>query len=111
MKHIEILPFLLNNYTLFDGVLVETELRIIGLDSYVILKCNINPKQLWWYLKEAKNEPNFININISDFIEFKFKSPQKYNWYIPIVFNSGLNVIHNDHTFKYFINKNNPGYS
>lgn len=105
MKHQEIFPYLLNNYTLFDKVLVDTKMRTIGLDCYIIIRCDIHPKWLWWYLKEAEKEPNFINVDINEFIEFKFKSPQKYNWYIPILYNSGLSVMHTDHTFKYFVNK------
>lgn len=105
MKHLEIFPYLLNNYTLFDKVIVDTELKTIGLDNYVVVKCDINPKWLWWYIREAEKEENFINVNISKRIEFKFKAPKKYNWYIPLVYNSGLAVMHNDHTFKYFINK------
>lgn len=108
MKHLEIFPYLLNNYTLFDKVIVDTELRSIGDDCYIILKCDINPKWIWWYRKEAEKEENFINTNISDFIEFKFKAPKKYNWYIPLVYNSGLSVMHTDHTFKYFVNKETP---
>lgn len=108
MKHLEIFPYLLDNYTLFDKVLVNTELHNVGLDNYVIVKCNIHPKWLWYFIRESEKEKNFINVNISDLIEFKFKVPKQYNWYIPILFNSGLSVMHNNHTFKYFVNKETP---
>lgn len=108
MKHLEIFPYLLKNYTLFDKVLINTELRTIGLDNYIIVKCNINPKWIWWYVKESEKEENFINVNISDYIEFKFKTPKQYNWYIPLIYNSGLNVMNTNHTFKYFVNKKAP---
>lgn len=68
-------------------------------------------------MKESEKETNFINVNISTFTEFKFKAPKQYNWYIPLLYNSGLSVMHNDHTFKYFVNKetrtareSSPGY-
>ena len=79
MKHLEIFPYLLHNYSLFDKVIVNTELKTIGLDNYIIVKCNIHPKWVWWYIKEAEKEENFININISEFVEFKFKENIRYN--------------------------------
>ena len=105
MKHLEIFPYLLHNYLLFNKVIVDTELRTIGLDNYIIVKCDIHPKWVWWYIKEAEKEENFININISKFVEFKFKAPKKYNWYIPLIYNSGLSVMDKEHTYRYFINK------
>ena len=104
-KHLEILPYLLKNYEPFLNCVKNSKLKTIGLDNYVTLECDIKPKWLSWYIKIAKEEENFININIKENIEFTFKCPKDYNWYIPILFSRGCSAMHADHINLYFINK------
>ena len=76
--------------------------------DFNFIKKKADDANLGIVLKESKKEENFINVNVSDFIEFKFKAPKQYNWYIPLIYNSGLNVMNTNHTFKYFVNKKAP---
>ena len=75
------------------------------MDNYVVLECDIPPKWLSWYIKLAEKESNFIKINVGLYIEFVFKCPDEYNWYIPILFVRGCSAMHPDHIHTYFINK------
>lgn len=108
-KHFEIFPFVLKNYHLFDRVVVNTVLEKRGFSYYIVFECDILPKYVNWYVYKSEQEDNFINLLIDEFYKFTFKVPSDYQWYVPIVYKSGVKAIHPNHILKFFVYDNTLG--